>query len=41
MTRKMLQFTHLHQRMPDKRAAAERRGDFGEISRGFPSSLAG
>ncbi len=41
MTRKMLQFTHLHQRMPDKRAAAERRGDFGEISETFPTPLAG
>ncbi|TAN73193.1 MAG: NAD(P)-dependent oxidoreductase [Magnetospirillum sp.] len=36
-----MQFTHLHQRMPDKRAAAERRGDFGEISRGFADSMAG
>jgi len=41
MTRKMLQFTHLHQRMPDKRAAAERRTDFGEISRAFDEPLAG
>ncbi len=32
MTVKMLQFTHLDQRMPDKRPAAERRADFGEIT---------
>ena len=41
MTRKMLQFTHLHQRMPDKRAAAQRRVDFGEISEDFSNTLAG
>ncbi|RAU23101.1 dihydropyrimidine dehydrogenase [Paramagnetospirillum kuznetsovii] len=41
MTRKMLQFTHLHQRMPEKRGAAERRGDFGEISEAFAPATAG
>lgn len=41
MPRKMLQFTHLHQRMPDKRGAAERRSDFGEISEAFPTNTAG
>jgi len=32
MNRKMLQFTHIEQRMPDKRTAAARRGDFGEVT---------
>ncbi|OAN50661.1 dihydropyrimidine dehydrogenase [Paramagnetospirillum marisnigri] len=41
MTRKMLQFTHIHQRQPDKRGAAERRGDFGEISKSFAPPQAG
>jgi glutamate synthase (NADPH/NADH) small chain len=41
MPRKMLQFTHLHQRQPDKRAAAERRKDFGEISTAFTEDRAG
>ena len=41
MTRKMLQFTHLPQRQPAKRGAAERRGDFGEISMAFPDASAG
>ena len=41
MTRKMLQFTHLHQRMPEKRAAGERRADFGEIVTAFAEPLAG
>ncbi|CAA7622910.1 Glutamate synthase (NADPH) small chain [Candidatus Terasakiella magnetica] len=41
MTRKMLQFTHLPQRQPDKRAAALRRGDFHEISLGFDETRAG
>jgi glutamate synthase (NADPH) small chain len=41
MTRKMLQFTRLHQRMPDKRDAAQRTGDFGEISRAFAEEQAG
>jgi glutamate synthase (NADPH/NADH) small chain len=40
MPRKMLQFTHLHQRQPDKRAAAERRKDFGEISTAFTEDRA-
>jgi len=35
MTRKMLQFVRLTQRMPDKRAAVERRVDFAEITRPF------
>ncbi|MBI2235431.1 MAG: NAD(P)-dependent oxidoreductase [Magnetospirillum sp.] len=41
MTRKMLQFPHLHPRMPDKREAAERRGDFAEIYRPFAPEQAG
>ena len=41
MTRKMLQFTHLHQRMPDKRPATRRRGDFAEISEAFAAPVAG
>jgi glutamate synthase (NADPH/NADH) small chain len=41
MSRKMLQFTHLHQRMPEKRGAAVRRKDFDEISESFPSAQAG
>jgi glutamate synthase (NADPH/NADH) small chain len=41
MTRKMLQFTHLHPRMPDKRGAAERRGDFAEIYHPFALERAG
>ncbi|OAN54275.1 NAD(P)-dependent oxidoreductase [Magnetospirillum moscoviense] len=35
MARKMLQFTRLDPCQPAKRPAAERRGDFGEISRAF------
>ena len=35
MTRKMLQFTHLHRQMPDKRDAAQRRDDFAEIYQPF------
>ena len=41
MTRKMLQFTHLHQRMPGKRPATLRRGDFAEISESFSATAAG
>ncbi len=41
MPRKMLQFTHLHQRQPDKRGPAERRKDFGEISTAFAAERAG
>lgn len=41
MPRKMLQFTRLDQRRPDKRAAADRRKDFGEISPGFAAEPAG
>jgi glutamate synthase (NADPH) small chain len=40
MTRKMLQFTQLDQRMPDKRAAADRRHDFGEITLPFAPDAA-
>ena len=35
MAERMLQFVSLPQEMPEKRAAAERREDFGEIYRGF------
>ena len=38
---KMLQFTKLERRTPDKRAAAERREDFDEIYGAFPASRAG
>ncbi len=41
MTRKMLQFIRLHQQAPDKRAAAERTGDFDEISVAFDADRAG
>lgn len=41
MTRKMLQFIRLHQQAPDKRAAAERTGDFDEISVAFDEDRAG
>jgi len=41
MTRKMLQFTHLHQRMPAKRPATLRRSDFTEISESFSAATAG
>ncbi|MBI3443947.1 MAG: NAD(P)-dependent oxidoreductase, partial [Magnetospirillum sp.] len=41
MSRKMLQFTHLHQRQPEKRGAADRRKDFGEISTAFSGDRAG
>ena len=41
MTRKMLQFTRLEQQQPDKRSPAERRTDFGEISRAFDLERAG
>jgi glutamate synthase (NADPH) small chain len=38
---KMLQFTKLERRTPDKRAATERREDFSEIYGGFPALRAG
>ncbi|MGE5477786.1 MAG: NAD(P)-dependent oxidoreductase [Bacteroidales bacterium] len=41
MTRKMLQFIRLHQQAPDKRAAAERAKDFGEITIAFDEERAG
>ncbi|CDL00911.1 Glutamate synthase [NADPH] small chain [Magnetospirillum gryphiswaldense MSR-1 v2] len=41
MTRKMLQFTRLDQKQPDKRAATARKGDFGEISLAFDLDRAG
>ncbi len=40
MPRKMLQFVRLDQRMPDKRDPAERRRDFGEITRAFAPEAA-
>ncbi|KAF0220317.1 MAG: glutamate synthase (NADPH/NADH) small [Rhodospirillaceae bacterium] len=41
MTRKMLQFTRLDQKQPDKRAATARKGDFAEISLAFDLDRAG
>lgn len=41
MSRKMLQFIRLDQQQPDKRAAAERAGDFAEISLPFAEERAG
>ncbi|MGE5548288.1 MAG: NAD(P)-dependent oxidoreductase [Solirubrobacterales bacterium] len=41
MTRKMLQFIRLGQRMPDKRDPADRRTDFAEIYRPFSDERAG
>lgn len=41
MTRKMLQFTRLDQKQPDKRPAVQRRCDFGEISLAFDLDRAG
>ncbi|HTH15995.1 MAG TPA: NAD(P)-dependent oxidoreductase [Magnetospirillum sp.] len=41
MTRKMLQFIRLHQQSPDKRAAADRAKDFGEIYLPFDEERAG
>ncbi|HLO77362.1 MAG TPA: NAD(P)-dependent oxidoreductase [Magnetospirillum sp.] len=41
MTRKMLQFIRLHQQAPDKRPAAERAGDFDEITVAFDEDRAG
>ena len=41
MTRKMLQFIRLHQQAPDKRPAAERATDFGEITLAFDEERAG
>ncbi len=41
MTRKMLQFIRLDPQQPDKRSAAERKGDFGEIHRPFQPERAG
>ncbi len=40
MADRMLQFVRLDQRMPDKRAAEERRADFGEIYQAFDPSAA-
>ena len=40
MTERMLQFAHLRQQTPDKRAAEERRSDFGEIYARFGVSRA-
>ena len=40
MPEKMLTFTHLAQHQPDKRAAPERRADFGEIYRDFAATEA-
>ncbi|MGE5503743.1 MAG: NAD(P)-dependent oxidoreductase [Actinomycetota bacterium] len=41
MPRKMLQFTHLHPRTPDKREGEQRRADFGEIYQPFTPAQAG
>ena len=41
MTRKMLQFTRLDQKQPDKRPAVERKHDFAEISLAFDIDRAG
>ncbi|MGE4279847.1 MAG: NAD(P)-dependent oxidoreductase [Magnetospirillum sp.] len=41
MTRKMLQFTRLDQKQPDKRPAPQRKGDFSEISLAFDVDRAG
>ncbi len=40
MADRMLQFVRLDQRMPDKRAASERREDFGEIYQAFDPAAA-
>lgn len=40
MSSKMLQFTHLDQQTPDKRAASERKQDFNEIYGGFQDDRA-
>ncbi|MBX9635559.1 MAG: NAD(P)-dependent oxidoreductase, partial [Magnetospirillum sp.] len=41
MTRKMLQFIHLDQQQPDKRAATDRAQDFGEIYQPLAENRAG
>jgi glutamate synthase (NADPH/NADH) small chain len=41
MAERMLQFVRLSQKMPDKRGAAERRTDFGEIYQRFTAERAG
>ena len=41
MSRKMLQYIRLDPRMPAKRPAEDRRGDFAEIHGGFPPDQAG
>ena len=40
MAEKMLQFVRLQQRQPEKRDAAERRADFGEVYRAFATDAA-
>ena len=40
MAEKMLQFVRLQQRQPEKRDAAERRADFGEVYRAFAADAA-
>lgn len=40
MAEKMLQFVRLQQRQPDKRDAAERRGDWGEVYRAYATEAA-